>query len=160
MEGKLSQFVPVRFLLAISASQFCKIKQKQKKTTRLQSQSMKKVMLDILIKYCMATIDWLFFFLGERQKFFLSLSQMAKLWGKKVFMSFLWAFHEHFYTNKGGSRRRKKVVSARFWNFLWLLFCLVVGRTDGPTDQRMDWWTKPLIASRVKMRERLCCQDA
>ena len=29
-------------------------------------------------------------------------------------------------TNKGGSRRRKKVVSARFWNFLWLCFVWLI----------------------------------
>ena len=29
-------------------------------------------------------------------------------------------------TNKSGSRRRKKVVSARFWNFLWLCFVWLI----------------------------------
>ena len=115
---------------------------------------------------------------------------------------------ENLHTNKGGSRRRKKVVSARFWNFLWLCFVWLIafffllasfwfvplstcvslfereasnphphpnpnphtqasrplvfplGRTNRPTDQWMDWQTKPLIESRVEMRERLCCQDA
>ena len=76
-----------------------------------------------MIKYCTATINWLFFFLMKGRSFFIIVSDGKSLKKKifhELFMSFKWAFLYY---------QKKKLSKKKLTSFIWFceLHCKDIG---------------------------------